>query len=129
MLLPHPSACNIPERAAWLGAQDALQQRRQPCIGSMDVGKDNMKRVIGSGGSTIKMLEASTRTKLVVAEGGIVHIYAPSAEKYNAVKAQIQGMTGASIEASTRPADVFAPIGTTCIVLPVLLTHPIPAHA
>ena len=87
-------------RAHGSHAQDASQQRRQPCIGSMDVGKDNMKRVIGPGGSTIKALEAGTRAKLVVAEGGIVHIYAPSAERFSAVKAQIQGMTGASIEAS-----------------------------
>ncbi len=58
-----------------------------------------MKRVIGAGGATIKALEASTRAKVVVAEGGLVHMYAPSAERFEGVRAQVQAMTGADIQA------------------------------
>ena len=53
--------------------------------------------MIGVGGATIKGIEATLRAKLIVAEGGIVHVYAPSQAQYAAVQAHIEGMTGADI--------------------------------
>lgn len=67
-------------------------------FGSIEVGKDNLRRIIGPGGSVIKGLEADSASRLSIDDAGLVHIYAPSRTDYQTAVGLIEGITGASIK-------------------------------
>ena len=103
--------CAVQSHKSAVRAQEDAAQQPRPRFGSVDVGKDNLKRVIGPQGATVKGLEAGARAKIVAAEGGVVHLYARSAQALAALQAQVEAMTGAGIK--------VAP-GRCCSVPPVL---------
>lgn len=90
--------CAVQSHKSAVHAQEDAAQQPRPCFGSVDVGKDNLKRVIGPQGATVKGLEAGARAKIVAAEGGVVHLYARSAQALAALQAQVEAMTGAGIK-------------------------------
>ena len=64
----------------------------------MEVGKDNLRRIIGPQGSVIKGLEADSHSRLSIDDAGLVHIYSPTQAAYQTAVASIEGITGASIK-------------------------------
>ncbi len=64
----------------------------------MEVGKDNLRRIIGPQGSVIKGLEADSSSRLSIDDAGLVHIYSPTQAAYQTAVASIEGITGASIK-------------------------------
>jgi polyribonucleotide nucleotidyltransferase len=65
--------------------------------GSLEVGKDNLRRIIGPQGSVIKGLEADSNSRLSIDDAGLVHIYSPAQEQYRKAVSAIEGITGASL--------------------------------
>ena len=76
-------------------------QARQtgPVFGSLEVGKDNLRRIIGPQGSVIRGLEADSASRLSIDDTGLVHIYSPGQDNYQAAVSLIEGITGAAIKA------------------------------
>lgn len=67
-------------------------------FGVLEVGKDNLRRIIGPQGSVIKGLEAESNSRLSIDDAGLVHIYSPTEAAYQTAVASIEGITGASIK-------------------------------
>ena len=53
-----------------------------PVFGSLEVGKDNLRRIIGPQGSVIRGLEADSASRLSIDDTGLVHIYSPGQDNY-----------------------------------------------
>lgn len=69
----------------------------------MSIPREQIAKVIGMGGATIRRLEAQTGAKLIVpdsADGGsaVVHFFAPSQAHLEAVEQALADTTGASIK-------------------------------
>ncbi|CAL8469255.1 g8796 [Coccomyxa elongata] len=75
--------------------QDMVQRAH---FSEIEVGKDNIKRVIGTQGSNVKALEADTGAKVVVRDEGIVNLYAPTKDKYTAAETLLETFTGADVK-------------------------------
>ncbi len=67
-------------------------------FGLVEVGKDNLRRIIGPQGSVIKGLEADSNSRLSIDDAGLVHIYSPTQADFQTAVASIEGITGASIK-------------------------------
>jgi polyribonucleotide nucleotidyltransferase len=80
-------------------------------FGSLEVGKDNLRRIIGPQGSVIKGLEADSGSRLSIDDAGLVHIYSPAREYYRKAVSAIEGITGASLRVgclfSDCPSDML----------------------
>ena len=66
----------------------------------MEVGKDDLRRIIGPQGSVIKGLEADSNSRLSIDNAGLVHIYSRTKSDYQTAVASIEGITGASVKVS-----------------------------
>lgn len=75
--------------------------QKGPAFGSLEVGKDDLRRIIGPQGSVIKGLEADSNSRLSIDNAGLVHIYSPTKNDYQTAVASIEGITGASIKVSS----------------------------
>ena len=71
--------------------------QQAPVFGSLEVGKDNLRRIIGPQGTVIKGLEADSGSRLSIDDAGLVHIYSPAREHYRKAVSAIEGITGASL--------------------------------
>ena len=76
-----------------------------PVCGSLEVGKDNLRRLIGPQGSVIRGLEADSASRLSIDDTGLVHIYSPGQDNYQTAVSLIEGITGAAIKARCCPAQ------------------------
>ncbi|CAK0784195.1 hypothetical protein CVIRNUC_007399 [Coccomyxa viridis] len=78
----------------------AMHQATQtgPVCGSLEVGKDNLRRIIGPQGSVIRGLEADSASRLSIDDTGLVHIYSPGQDNYQTAVSLIEGITGAAIK-------------------------------
>ena len=84
-----------PERRGVVAVQVS---KTGPTFGLLEVGKDNLRRIIGPQGSVIKGLEAESNSRLSIDDAGLVHIYSPTQPDYQTAVASIGGITGASIK-------------------------------
>lgn len=75
-----------------------------PVFGSIEVGKDNLRRIIGPQGSVIRGLEADSASRLSIDDTGLVHIYSPGQDNYQTAVTLIEGITGVAIKARCRHA-------------------------
>ena len=80
---------------------DAQIVQKGPAFGSLEVGKDDLRRIIGPQGSVIKGLEADSNSRLSIDNAGLVHIYSPTKNDYQTAVASIEGITGASVKVSS----------------------------
>ena len=76
-------------------------------LGLLEVGKDNLRRIIGPQGSVIKGLEADSNCRLSIDDAGLVHIYSPTEAAYQTAVASIEGITGASIKVKRQKCTRF----------------------
>ena len=93
--IPHAVTIVVPELLSDVTAQVA---KTGNTFGVLEVGKDNLRRIIGPQGSVIKGLEADSNSRLSIDDAGLVHIYSPTEADYQTAVASIEGITGASIK-------------------------------
>ncbi len=76
-----------------LGAPRAEVAAHAPQVATMKIDPKKIGAVIGSGGSTIKDIQGSTRTRIDIAEDGSVRIFGQDAEGVRAAMRRIEGVT------------------------------------
>ena len=69
-------------------------------FGQADVPKEMLGKLIGSGGSTLKGIEASTSSKILIDDDDDVFFYAPSQEHFKQADDAINEITGHAIKVS-----------------------------
>eukprot|EP00850_Spirogloea_muscicola_P023230 SM000340S12920 [mRNA] locus=s340:51712:57187:+ [translate_table: standard] len=91
-------------RAAILDAMEAeLASPRQarsatlPKIGTMSIDRDFIGRLIGPQGANIKHIQATTGSRLSVADDGTVNIFASTEKAYNAAKDMVEDTVGREV--------------------------------
>ena len=94
-----------------------------PVCGSLEVGKDNLRRIIGPQGSVIRGLEADSASRLSIDDTGLVHIYSPGQDNYQTAVSLIEGITGAAIKARCRH-----PLHQNCKAQSTPLSDPMCQH-
>ncbi|KAK9811328.1 hypothetical protein WJX72_001896 [[Myrmecia] bisecta] len=85
--------------------QAALPVRRErdaPRFGSVEINRELIGKIIGTGGETIKAMQESTGARITVMDSGVVHFFAPSRAQYAAAVKAIDDVTGASIKEGER---------------------------
>ena len=90
--------CSDGQSARALRGVTAQVAKAGNTFGLLEVGKDNLRRIIGPQGSVIKGLEADSNSRLSIDDAGLVHIYSPTEAAYQTAVASIEGITGASIK-------------------------------
>ena len=55
-------------------------------------------RVIGQGGANLKELEEATSARVDIGNGGLIHIFAPSAAQYEAARLRLLESAGETIK-------------------------------
>ena len=88
--------------ALLLALRRALPAQRAdhaPAFGSVTVPEAMLGRVIGPGGSNIREVEEGPAgARVNVGQGGVVHIFAPSAAQYELAKARVLDLAGETIK-------------------------------
>ena len=95
--LPKAKSCPLYECRLRIKRLTPQAGQQGPVFGSLEVGKDNLRRIIGPQGSVIKGLEADSGSRLSIDDAGLVHIYSPAREHYRKAVSAIEGITGASL--------------------------------
>ncbi|EFN54220.1 hypothetical protein CHLNCDRAFT_36088 [Chlorella variabilis] len=89
-------------RAKLLGIMEkALPEKRgasAPMFGSVKVPEAMMGRVIGSGGANLKDMEERLDVRVDVGDDGVINVFAPSQNGYQAAEARILDLTGESVK-------------------------------
>ena len=95
--LPKAEFCRLDDCRLRIERLTPQAGQQWPVFGSLEVGKDNLRRIIGPQGSVIKSLEADSGSRLSIDDAGLVHIYSPAREHYRKAVSAIEGITGASL--------------------------------
>jgi polyribonucleotide nucleotidyltransferase len=95
--------------AAAIGAAPAEARDSAPRAGTISVEKDQLGRLIGPGGATVRDLERRTGAKLTVQDTGVVAIFARDRAAYDAAAAAIEALvgSGAKVGVSVRAKVVL----------------------
>ena len=92
------------------------EARRRAQVGVIEVGKENVKRVIGQLGVNVKAVQEEMGVRLVVQDDGRVHVYAPSRGQYAAAEAALEGLTGADVRVSAASCRVCFLCNLACML-------------
>ena len=80
-------------------ALPAQRAHHGPTFGSVAVPEAMLGRVIGPGGANIREVEEGPAgARVYVGQGGVVHIFAPSAAQFGLAKARVLDLAGESIK-------------------------------
>jgi polyribonucleotide nucleotidyltransferase len=89
---------------AAIDGTSSAQRDNAPRAGSLEVERDQLGRLIGPGGSTVRDLEKRSGAKLTVQDTGVVAIFAPDKASYATAVHMIEALVGggAKVGASVR---------------------------